>query len=46
VFQIKVKIQKDLFTDLINLILGGVAKIRSRSHQFFKMEHPAFDSRI
>jgi len=29
------RVLNDLFTDLVNLILGGVAKIRSRSHRFF-----------
>ncbi|KYN43943.1 hypothetical protein ALC56_01678 [Trachymyrmex septentrionalis] len=25
------------------LILGDVTKVKSRSHRFFKMEHPTFD---
>ena len=35
-------VQKNLFTDFISLTLDGVAKIRS--HRFFKMEHPTFNS--
>jgi len=31
---------------IINLTLGGVVKVRSRSDQFFKMEHHIFDTRI
>src|SRR5215467_5678763 len=36
------RVSKDLFTDLINLTLGGVAKVRSTSHQLFSMELPTF----
>ena len=34
------KIQKDLFTDFINLILGS--KVRLRSHRFLKNGTPYF----
>jgi len=31
---------------IIDLILGSVVKVRSRSHPFFKMDHHIFDFRI
>jgi len=39
VFQAKV-------IELKKIYLDGVAKVRSRSHPFFKMTHVVFDSKI
>lgn len=39
------RVQKNLFTDLISLTLGGVAKIKWRSHRFFDVFTSTYFSR-
>ena len=40
------RVQKYLFTDLISLTMDGATTVRTKSHQFFKVEYPTFDSKI